>query len=208
MKSLSPIRQKYDVPQPGWPGVSQAFYRLEKTDEYLIIDLAVLKMTAHEKFLAPEIHGNNIFYFNKNNAAQSPTFDVDSFASKAFERAVRLKARMDMFGNFVQKELNRNHFAEALDLYNGLILASLVETLRIMYNPVHREFKMHHIYDELPRETVRRLEPLFSVLDERDLEAKSRKAVAWFCRVVAALNQEVIKKRILENGRRIQRRQI
>jgi hypothetical protein len=39
LRSLSPIKQKFDVPQTSWPSVFQAFYRLENTSEYLIITL-------------------------------------------------------------------------------------------------------------------------------------------------------------------------
>jgi len=34
-----------------------------------------------------------------------------------------------MFNNFVQKEINRGNSLEALDLYRGLTLATLLETL-------------------------------------------------------------------------------
>lgn len=67
LRSLSPIKQKYEVTQTSWPGVSQAFYKLEGASEYLIIDLAVLTLSAPDKFLEPKIHGDAVFYFNIRN---------------------------------------------------------------------------------------------------------------------------------------------
>ena len=45
LESLSPIEQKYDVPQTGWEGVYQAFYRLEGASKHLIIDLSHLQQS-------------------------------------------------------------------------------------------------------------------------------------------------------------------
>ena len=75
LRSVSPIRQKFAIPQLPWPGVSQAFYKLERASEYLLIDLAVIKLSGPEKFLAPEIHGKAIFYFNKSDGVKVPSAD-------------------------------------------------------------------------------------------------------------------------------------
>ena len=53
LRSLCSITQKYRTPQLPWPGVTQAFYRLERADKYLLIDLAVLKLSSPDKFLEP-----------------------------------------------------------------------------------------------------------------------------------------------------------
>jgi predicted nucleotidyltransferase len=160
LKSLSPIKQKYDVPQTMWPGVSQAFYKLENANNYLIIDFAVLKLSGKEKFLEPEIHGNNVFYFHKKNRIKPPPLDKAAFVSKLFQRLERLQARFNMFNVFIQKEIKRGNYIEAVDLYHNLTIQLLVEALRIKHNPVHYEFKMRYVHYELPSETVEKLELL------------------------------------------------
>ncbi len=67
LESLSKIEQKLRTPQLPWPGVFQTFYKLEKASEFLLVDLAVLKLSSLEKFLEPHIHGHVVFFFNKNN---------------------------------------------------------------------------------------------------------------------------------------------
>jgi len=66
-RSLSQIKQKYDVPQSGRHGIFQAFYELKDASDYLVIDFAVLQLSCPDKLLEIEIHGNNVFHFNKNN---------------------------------------------------------------------------------------------------------------------------------------------
>src|SRR4030042_2233861 len=150
LKSLSQIKQKYDVPQSGWSGIFQAFYKLKDASDYLIIDLAVLQLSCPDKLLEPEIHGNNVFHFNKHNVVRTPHLDKKAFTEKLLARLERLQARFDMFNGFVQKEINRDNSLEAIDLYNNLILGMLVEALRIKHNPVHYDFKMRYVHYELP----------------------------------------------------------
>lgn len=116
LRSLSPIKQKYDVPQSQYPGVAQAFYRLRDASEYLIIDLAIIKLSTKDKFLEPEIHGNAVFYFDKSGAVRCPLLDREALVSRLHARLDRLQARFDMFNNFVQKEINRGNYLEAIDL--------------------------------------------------------------------------------------------
>jgi predicted nucleotidyltransferase len=180
LKSLSPIKQKYKTPQLPWPGVFQAFYRLDNASEYLIIDLAVLKLSAPEKFLEPQIHGNAVFYFNKSKRTSCPRFDKGMFFEKLRGRLEVLQARFDMFNNFVQKEINRGNSLEAIDLYHTFTLGTLVEALRIKHNPLHYDFKMRYIHYELPPEVIEKLEHLYFVRNKEDLQEKYDGAIKWF----------------------------
>jgi len=190
LKTMSPIKQKYKPPQLPWPDIYQAFYRLEGASEYLIIDLAVLKLGSPEKFLDPEIHGNVVFYFNKNSKIKASPLDEEAFEKKLRERLERLQARFAMFSNFVQKEINRGNSLEAIDLYYNLTLATLVEALRIKHNPVHYDFKMRYVHYELPPETIKKLERLYSVRDKDDLQEKYISAVDWFHKTVLEINKK------------------
>lgn len=189
LKSLSSIQQKYEVPHPPSSGLFQAFYRLDDASKYLIIDLAILKLDSPDKFLEPEIHGNVVFYFNKSDKVKPLSLDKSVFARKLEKRLKRLQARFDMFNNFVQKEINRGNYLEAIDLYYGLTLATLVEALRIKYNPVHHDFKMRYIHYELPSKTVKGLKHLYFVRDEKNLQEKYREAIKWFHEVMSEVNQ-------------------
>jgi len=185
LEMLSPIKQKYEVKQLPWPGISQAFYKLENASEYLLIDFAVLKLNGSEKFLEPEIHGKPIFYFNKGGVVKAPTLNRDTLNRNLHERLVRLKDRFAMFNVFVQKEINRGNYLEASWLYHSLTLGSVVDALRIKYSPFHHDFKTRYIQYELPKEIVEKLEHLYFVKDEKDLETKYREATEWFNQIMS-----------------------
>jgi hypothetical protein len=54
-----------------------------------------------------------------------------------------------------------------------------------MYTPVHYEFGMKYIYQELPADVVHRLEGLSFVKDARDLQAKTEEALVWLREMTA-----------------------
>jgi hypothetical protein len=194
-RSLSGIAQKYDIGPTPWPGVSQAFYRLENASRYLIIDLAVLTTKSEENFLEPEVHGKAVFRFNKKGKAKPKPFSRIALEKKAEKRLERLKARFDMFDMFVQKEINRKNWIEAVDLYRLVVLDSLTEVLRMRYNPVHFDFRTRYVYYELPPRVVAKLEKLYFVSDAGDLVGKYRIASKWFHETVKELGQSGVRVR-------------
>ncbi len=196
LKSLSPIKQKLDIPQTGWEGISQAFYLLENTSEYVLIDFCVLKLSSPDKLLAPEIHGNNVFYINKKDTIKPPKLDKEAFIKKLNERLDRLQARFAMFNNFVQKEINRHNFLEAIALYHNLTLASLTEVLRIKHHPLHYDFRMRYVHYELPQQTINQLKHLYFVEDEKDLQAKYMQATKRFHQTIREIDRKQIEKQI------------
>jgi len=194
LKLLSPIKQKYDVAHPSESGLFQAFYRLEGASEYLVIDLAVLTLNSPDKFLEPEIHGNAVFYFNKFDKVKAPPLDKKTMIEKLLKRLERLRARFDMFNSFVQKEINRGNYLEAMDFYRVLTLASLVEVLRMKYNPLHHDFRIRYIHYEIPLEEIKKLKRLFFVKDEKDLQEKYHEGTNWFHRIISEINQKEIER--------------
>jgi len=191
LRSLSPIKQKFKTPQLPWPGVSQAFYKLENTSDYLLIDLAVIKLSAPEKFLEPQIHGNAVFYINKSARISHPRLDKEAFLNKLEGRLEMLQARFALFNNFVQKEINRGNYLEAIEWYHGFTLATLVEALRLKYNPVHHDFRLRYIHHELPPETIKKLEGLYFIKDQKDLQEKYRNASRWFREIMSNISLKV-----------------
>lgn len=181
---LSPIEQKYEVKLPQWPGLYQFLYRLQDTTEYLLIDFVVVKLSSKEKFLEPRIHGDIVFYFNKNDIIKAPQFDRDALIRRLHDRYVSLQDRIFMFNKFVQKELNRRNYLEAIDTYFILILSPLVELLRQKYYPLHHDFKTHYIRYELPADVVDKLETLYFVKDPEDLQKKYDEATKWLHKVI------------------------
>lgn len=193
LRELSPIRRKYE---PAWPpesGTAQAFYRLEDAGEYLLVDLAVFKRSAPEKYLEPELHGHAVFAFNKNHAVAVPSLDCSAFVTKLLERRERLRARVDLFGPFVTKELLRRNLLGAVEAYQRVVLDALVQALWMRYHPAHYAFGMRYATYELPREVVSHLERLCCVTGAEDLEAKHREAIQWFHETIDQATEDSVR---------------
>jgi hypothetical protein len=190
LKSISPITEKLEIAQLPWPGVSQAFYKLKNASDYLLIDFAVFKLNSPDKLLEPEIHGNAVFHFNKSGKVKIPHVDRRELRSKLQKRLERLKTRFELFNVFVQKEINRGNFLEAIDLYHNFTLAMLVEALRIRDNPLHCEFRMRYVHYELASEIIERLSLLYFVKDQRDLQRKYREATMWLAETIVEIEGE------------------
>lgn len=193
---LSPVRRRYE---PAWPpdsGTAQAFYRLERASEYLLVDLAVFKRSAKDKYLEPELHGQAVFYFNKGGAVTAPPLDRDAFVARLFDRRDRLRLRVELFGPFVAKELLRGNGLGAVEAYQRIVLDSLVQVLWMRHHPAHYAFGLRYAHYELPRETVARLERLAFVAGRDDLEGKCREALDWFRETVDQVTEEGVRTRM------------
>ncbi len=193
LSRLSPIRLKYE---PAWPresGTAQAFYRLEKASEYLLVDLAVFKRAARDKYLERELHGDAIFAFNKENVVRIPPLDKDVFVAKLLERRDRLLRRVDLFAPFVTKDLLRRNPLGALEGYQRVVLDALAQVLWMRYYPAHYTFGLKYAVHELPPEVVTRLERLSFVRGPNELADKCREAVGWFLDTVHEVTESGVR---------------
>lgn len=200
LESLSPIKQKYEVTQTVWLEVAQAFYKMKFASDFLLIDLAVLKMSSPEKFLDAEIHGKVKFYFNKSDKITVSQISANVLTQKLRLRLKQLKAKFEIFNIFVQKEILRGNDLTALDLYHKLTLASLVEALRIKYHPVHHEFKLQYVHYELPAEIIQKLRNLYFVHNMTDLQTKYNVATKWFIEIECLLREQPTEETNRETG--------
>ena len=175
---LAGISKVYEV-SSGWEGVAQKFYTLKRASPFMFIDFAVLTGRTKEKFLVPEIHGRNVFYFDKDMVEGSESLDRRAFGRSLAVRRGRLQARFEMFQNQVQKELNRGNNLEAFEEYRSVVLGTLVELLRMNHTPYHYNFRVDYANYELPRRVVRRLESLSFVKGPSDLAVKYEAASKW-----------------------------
>ena len=201
LASLSPIGLIHEESWPPASGIFQKFYRLEKASEFLLVDLAVLTVSAPNKFLVREIHGEAVFLFNKGDAIKTPPLDQEAFVRGLLDHRQRLRERMELFAPFVEKEILRGNKLEALEFYRALVIQSLVGALRMRYGPRHYDFRMRYVYRELPPDVVRRLEGLAFVKDPEDLAAKYREARAWFDKAIEDVDETQIRRGVAGNSK-------
>jgi hypothetical protein len=188
LESLSPIRDRLEMPPGPGNGYTQVFYRLRDTSEFLLVDLCVMKRSHPDKFLEPQIHAKVVFHFNKGGILVVKPLEVEQHLAKIRARRERMEQRFTMFYSMVEKELNRQNDIAAIDLYYRLVLDSLIDALRMLHSPAHFDFKVPYLNHDLPRETREKLQPLFFVADGDDLRRKYQEASHWLRRTLAAID--------------------
>jgi len=185
---LSPIDLRFRLPEPTWYGHSQAFYRLERASPFLMVDFVVMKASAEDKFLQPEVHGRPFVYFDKTGVVRFDPFDSETLAATLRGRVSELKVLFDLFRVLTEKELNRGNTIEAAAFYQSYTLRPLVEALRILHDPTRSKFHTRYVHYDFPEEDVRRLAELFFVAEPGEIAAKREVAERWFHEVLAAIN--------------------
>jgi len=187
LAAISPIEIKYELPRPTWHGHAQAFYRLRDASPYLLLDLVVMKASAEEKFLTPEIHGRVVVHFDKSGVVKPSPLDRAALATRLHAREATLVATFELFRVLVWKEIHRGHALEALAYYQSFTLRPLVELLRIRHVPERHGFFLRYVDHDLPPEVVARLQPLAFVADLVALRAAQLAAESWFAETARAV---------------------
>jgi hypothetical protein len=189
LESLSRIEVRYPIPFPASHAYAQTFYRLADASPFLIVDLAVFKHSAGDKFLQSEIHGPPVFLFDKKDVKAAEPLDREAHLSRIMARIDRLRLRYEIFGGFVEKEIRRKNWIEALANYQRITLDTLLEVLRVRSYPAHFDFGVRYVHYELPPAATRRFARLSFVRDEEDLKRKSRAADRWLRSELAAVGR-------------------
>jgi hypothetical protein len=179
LEKMGRVEAKYVLPQPTSHGHWQAFYRLEKTTPFLLLDLVIMKKSSTNRFSEPEIHGKARIHFDKIGFLKTGPLDQEALSRKLEARKASLRASFELFQPFVLKELNRQNYVEAMGYYNSVTLRPLVELLRIKYCPPRHDFYTRYVYYDLPVDVAKRLERFFYISDPADLRVKHQEAIEW-----------------------------
>ncbi len=186
LAKLSPVQDRLEMPDR--PGYAQVFYRLRDTSPFLLVDLCVMRRSHPDKFLETEIHGRVVMHFNKGDALVIKPLDVESHMTRIRAHRERIEKRFAMFHTMIEKEIHRDNYPAAVDLYYRLVLDSLVDALRLLHAPAHFDFKVPYLNHDLPKEAYARLRPLFFIADEADLRRKYAEAARWFKETLAEID--------------------
>ncbi len=180
LEKLARIDRTLVMPEPAWHGLSQRFYHLEGTPDWLMIDTAVVKHSNPDKFLEPELHGRAVFHFNKNNAVTVKNLDIAERQKKMKKALENISLRFDFFSHIVEKKILRGFFVEAVAAYHQLVLQPLVTLLRMKHDPARFDFSANYLHYDLPSAAVSALEDLYRISSAEELSRKNRRATEWF----------------------------
>jgi hypothetical protein len=190
LRPLSDVALRYELPQPTWHGHAQVFYQLAQASPFLLLDFVVIRHSAPEKFLQPEIHGAAVVHFDKAGLVVSPAFNRTAHRARLRARLETLRVTFPMFQTLTLKEIFRRNAIEAMAFYNAYTLRPLVEILRMQHCPDRFDFASRYVYYDLPPDVVRRLEPLFFVGSLEDLPARRQQAEILFNTALAVMDRQ------------------
>ncbi len=174
------IDMKFEIDPPQWPGMTQTFFRLKNASPFLLVDFSILPLSAPDKFAEPEIHGNPIVLFDKQNIIQGvQPMNYEDLKRKLKSRIVIQRHKQEIFRVLVDKEINRNNAIDAFIFYWSYTLAPLVEMLRIKHAPYHWNFGSRYLNKHLPANISAELEQFYFVNNLEDLKQKNAKAREW-----------------------------
>jgi predicted nucleotidyltransferase len=196
LEAISPIELKWRVPNPIEFGHLQAFYKLQDTSPYLLIDVVFMKSSVEEKWLVPEIHNPPHVYFDKTGVTKPEPFNSDEFLKKLKDHTAQVRARFELFEPLILKEVHRDQPIEAMGYYQNMCLRPLLELIRVAYTPTHYNFSIRYVYQELPHDVIERLEPLYYCTDIEDLRLKRDVAEILFFEIHDALDWDDISEKI------------
>lgn len=190
LESLSPIALKLEMPaNAAWPGLSQRFYRLRDTDEFLMIDFCQLSHELAPTFLEPVRHGTPVVLFDRKQCLKPVPLNRADHAVLVARRLAWLRASFPMFQNLVRKAVLRGDDVEATAMWMGQTLRPLVDLLRIRHNPERFDYGLRYTGYDLPQSARLELNALLWPRDGQDLLRKLDAASALFKRTLAELEK-------------------
>jgi hypothetical protein len=190
IRRAAPIEASYILPQPTWHGYWQGFYRLQGAGPYMLIDAVIMKESDQSLLTEPEIHGQAVVYFDRSGRVGRERADREKLRTAIGTRLGRARASAEIFHCFVDKELNRGRQLDALALYQSLVLAPLVETLRIIHDPFRFNFGSRYLDFCLSAEEIQELKSLSFVGSAGELIVKKEFALGWLKRNLEAIDPD------------------
>lgn len=201
LTSIAPIAHHYEVNYPAETGTWQCYYRLEGSPEWLLIDLSIYEERAANKYEEPEAHGRSRILFDKENRRRQPPSDAKPVAARLQRRLAAIAASSELFHHFVEKELRRGRLTDAYHWYQAIIMAKLIEALRIRYSPWRSGFGLRYLRHDLPAEVYQQVEHLCFVPGPDLLLTYKEQGLTLLRQTLAEL-QETDLEALLEQTRR------
>ena len=161
------------------------FYKLKNADRFAIIDLFIVERSNPVKELEQQIHGDFVIHYDRYGYMKDQVFDKDAFQKKVDAFGKKSKNVFEFFLFQAEKEILRGRYIDALAYYFDLMLKPLIRLLRIKYNPIHYNFELRYLNDELPAGIVKEIEKLLSIKDPEDLKVKYKMAIELYKKEIA-----------------------
>jgi hypothetical protein len=188
LERLSPIALKLVMPPSGlWPELTQRFYRLRDTDEFLMIDFCQMTPGQLQTFLEPTRHGTPVVLFDRDGLLKPVALNQPEDNVAMAKRLQWLRDSFPMFQNLVRKAVLRGDLVEAQAMWMAQTMRPLVEVLRMKHCPARYDYGFRYTTHDLPAPVAKELQDLMWPRDGKDMLQKLDRAGAMFAAVAGAM---------------------
>lgn len=187
------IKEKLRIPEPSWHGHSQTFYLLKDSPKFFYIDLLIEKLSAGNRFMESNRHGNSAVWFDKKGLMDSTPMPDDDFKKKIVPKLKYFKKSFFITNIELEKQVVRGREVDALDGYYKLILGRLAFLLNVKNRPAKHDFGLLYSYRDWTKKDYAFVKDLLYVKDFNDLKFKLPIAINKVEELTDSLNEEWVK---------------
>jgi hypothetical protein len=183
------IKRKFRMPEPNWHGHSQCFYQLEKPSEFLYADILIEKLSAGNRFMENDRHGNAIVWFDKKDLFDSTPTPQETIDTKC-KRLYKMTAEsIWVLVIEVKKQILRGNLVDAAVTYNQL-LNRMAPLFNLQFRQPKVDFGLRYAERDFPKETVDWLIDKLYVKDLNDLQNKFEQVESKIYELIEALKDK------------------
>lgn len=177
LSNLAPVDLHYEEKHSNCH-IRQIFFHLQGTSPFLIVDMCIQSHSRNSWFT----RGVEPVYvlFDKDNVIRFRNINKKQRQKDLQDRVAYLKETFQFFELWVQKEILRGHFLEALNNYHTKILEPLIELIRLYYQPLKKDYYLKDISKDVPTEIYEKLQDLFIITSLKELAQKAKKVKTLF----------------------------
>ena len=175
LQRIAPLELEHETPHPH-PLLRQVFFRLEGASPFLLLDLCVQARSRSGAF-REGVDAVKVL-FDKGNVIRFQPWDEAEEALQ--ERAEALIKAFPVRQVWVEKNIRRGLFLEALGAYHAYSLEPLTELLRLVHAPRKSDFGLKDVDKDLPRDVVEELERFYRISSLDELAERHREVCERF----------------------------
>jgi len=179
LAGLSELSYEYRMPEPAWHGMSQVFYALKNTADWMRVDVCVMERSNPTTFTERERHGEPMVWFDPEGLIVVDDLDMGAHREKVRAAVENARGMLGLGGPLVRKAVRRGFPAEAASFYHRLVLGQAVVLVRAQHCPERHDFGARYLDRDVPDSVQARLDRLSVPADLDAVLACTAECEAW-----------------------------
>lgn len=163
---------------PMRPVITQKMFHFKESSKYLLIDVCLQQHSRGYIFNADNPDERPKVLFDRANIVSFRPANQENLRKEILDSLDRIK-KIFKQNVRIENKIKRGQFLEAWAYYHKWLLKPLIELLRIKHCPYKKDYYCKHIYYDLPKDIVHKLEDLHRVNTVDEIEDKMEQALKW-----------------------------